>query len=67
VDLLLGRRRGSRTTVASIQVKSSRTYSRPKTTDRTKRPFRVRVCSVNMLPSTACSRRQLVRSLIRGG
>jgi hypothetical protein len=40
VDLLLGRRRGSRTTVASIQVKSSRTYSRPKTTDRTKRPFR---------------------------
>jgi len=40
VDLLLARRRGSRTRVASIQVKSSRTYSRPKTTDRTKRPFR---------------------------
>jgi hypothetical protein len=40
VDLLLGRRRASRTSVASIQVKSSRTYSRLKTTDRTKHQFR---------------------------
>lgn len=40
VDLLLARRLGSRTRVASIQVKSSRTYSRQKTTARTKRPFR---------------------------
>ena len=40
VDLMLARRRGRRVRVACIQVKSSRTYSRPTATPRTKRPFR---------------------------
>lgn len=40
VDLVLARRRGSKVRVACIQVKSSRTYSRPTATARTKRPFR---------------------------
>lgn len=40
VDLVLARRRGRRARVAYIQVKSSRTYSRPTATARTKRPFR---------------------------
>ena len=40
VDLLIARRRGRRVRVARIQVKSSRTYSRPTATTRTKRPFR---------------------------
>jgi hypothetical protein len=40
VDLLIARRRNQRIRVASIQVKSSRTYSRPTTTARTKKPFR---------------------------
>ncbi len=40
VDLLLARRRGNRVRAAYIQVKSSRTYSRPTATTRTKRPFR---------------------------
>lgn len=40
VDLVLARRRGNRVRVACIQVKSSRTYSRPSATPRTKRPFR---------------------------
>lgn len=42
VDLLLARRQGGRVRVAAIQVKSSRTYSRPTSTARTKRPFRYR-------------------------
>ena len=40
VDLMLARRRGRRVRVACIQVKSSRTYSHPRTTSRTRRPFR---------------------------
>jgi hypothetical protein len=40
VDLLLARRRGRHVRVACIQVKSSRTYSRPTATTRTRRPFR---------------------------
>jgi len=40
VDLVIARRRGRKVRVACIQVKSSRTYSRPTTTTRTKRPFR---------------------------
>jgi hypothetical protein len=40
VDLVVARRRGRRMRMASIQVKSSRTYSRPTATARTKRPFR---------------------------
>lgn len=40
VDLLIARRSGQRVRVARIQVKSSRTYSRPTATTRTKRPFR---------------------------
>lgn len=40
VDLMLVRRRRSSTKAASIQVKASRTYSRPPATTRTKRPFR---------------------------
>jgi hypothetical protein len=40
VDLVLARRRGNRVRVACIQVKSSRTYSHPPATPRTKRPFR---------------------------
>ena len=39
VDLLIARRRGQRIRVASIQVKSSRTYSKRTTTARTKKPF----------------------------
>jgi hypothetical protein len=39
VDLLIARRRNRRIRVASIQVKSSRTYLKPKTTARTKKPF----------------------------
>jgi hypothetical protein len=40
VDLVLARRVRGRTRVVTIQVKSSRTYSRPGTGSRTKRPFR---------------------------
>jgi hypothetical protein len=40
VDLLVTRRSRGRTKVAAIQVKTSRTYSRPSVTTRTKRPFR---------------------------
>lgn len=40
VDLLLSRRKAGRTTVASIQVKSSRTYSRDKVGARARRPYR---------------------------
>ena len=39
VDLILARRVRGTTRIASIQVKSSRTYSRPSPTDRTARPF----------------------------
>jgi hypothetical protein len=39
VDLLLARRDGRRTHVATVQVKSSRTYSRRPPTPRTRRPF----------------------------
>jgi hypothetical protein len=42
VDLVIARRRGRKVRVAYIQVKSSRTYSRPTATARTKRPFRYR-------------------------
>ena len=40
VDLLIARRRNQRIRVASIQVKSSRTYLKLTTTARTKKPFR---------------------------
>jgi hypothetical protein len=40
VDLVLARRARGHTRVATTQVKSSRTYSRPKATDRTKKPLR---------------------------
>lgn len=40
VDLVVTRRRGRRTRAATIQVKSSRTYSRPTQTGRTLRPFK---------------------------
>ena len=40
VDLILARRTRGCTIVATIQVKSSRTYSRPSHTERTARPFR---------------------------
>jgi hypothetical protein len=40
VDLLIARRRNQRIRVASIQVKSSRTYSRPKIAVRAKDSFR---------------------------
>ena len=40
VDLVLVRRARNETTIATIQVKGSRTYSRLKVTARTKRPFR---------------------------
>jgi hypothetical protein len=40
VDLVIARRGRRQTRVACIQVKSSRTYSRPTATARTKRPFR---------------------------
>jgi hypothetical protein len=40
VDLIVTRRTTGRTRVAAIQVKGSRTYSRPSVTARTKRPFR---------------------------
>jgi hypothetical protein len=40
VDLLIARRRNQTFRVASIQVKSSRTYSNPKTTARAKHSFR---------------------------
>lgn len=40
VDLVIVRRRSRRVHVACIQVKSSRTYSSPRTTARTKKPFR---------------------------
>jgi len=40
IDLVLVRRSRSGAKVATIQVKGSRTYSRPKATSRTKRPFR---------------------------
>ena len=40
VDLIIARRIGKKLRMASIQVKSSRTYSKPRTTPRTKRPFR---------------------------
>src|SRR5271157_2142714 len=40
VDLLIARRRNQKVRVASIQVKSSRTYFRAKPTARTKKPFR---------------------------
>ncbi len=40
VDLVIARRRSRKVRVAYIQVKSSRTYSSPTTTARTKRPFR---------------------------
>jgi hypothetical protein len=40
VDLLIARRSSRMVRVASIQVKSSRTYSNPNTTARAKRPFR---------------------------
>jgi hypothetical protein len=39
VDLLVARRRNQRTRVASIQVKSSRVYSKRTTTVRAKKPF----------------------------
>lgn len=39
VDLLLARRVAGRTKIATIQVKSSRTYSRKPPTPRTRRPF----------------------------
>jgi hypothetical protein len=39
VDLLIARRRNQKIRVASIQVKSSRTYSNPKTTVRAKKPW----------------------------
>jgi len=37
---MLARRRNGKVRVACIQVKSSRTYSRPTATARTKKPFR---------------------------
>lgn len=40
VDLVVARRRKDRMCIACIQVKSSRTYSRPTITSRTKRPLR---------------------------
>ncbi len=40
VDLILTRRKSGITRVATIQVKSSRTYTRRSQTDRTQRPFR---------------------------
>ncbi len=40
VDLVVVRRRGRHSWATTIQVKSSRTYSRPPPTDRTRRPFR---------------------------
>ena len=40
VDLVLARRQGGRTRVVTIQVKSSRTYSRRTSGPRTKRPYR---------------------------
>ena len=40
IDLVVVRRARSGARVATIQVKGSRTYSRPKATSRTKRPFR---------------------------
>jgi hypothetical protein len=40
VDLILAHRGSRGTQVATIQVKASRTYSRPTATARTKRPFR---------------------------
>jgi hypothetical protein len=40
VDLILARRARGQTRAATIQVKASRTYSRPTLTARTKRPFR---------------------------
>lgn len=40
VDLMIARRHARRVRVACIQVKSSRTYSRPTATPRTKKPFR---------------------------
>lgn len=40
VDLVIARRRGRQMHVASVQVKSSRTYSSPTATARKKRPFR---------------------------
>jgi hypothetical protein len=40
VDLVVALRRGRKVRVACIQVKSSRTYSHPTATSRTKRPFR---------------------------
>jgi hypothetical protein len=40
VDLILARRTRSRTNTATIQVKASRTYSRPRVTERTKRHYR---------------------------
>lgn len=42
VDLILARRVSRRTRVVTIQVKSSRTYTRRIETERTKRPFRYR-------------------------
>jgi len=52
VDLLIARRRNQRIGVASIQVKSSRTY--PKTPARTKKPFRYGTRSSNFeCPSEA--------------
>ena len=40
VDLMIARRRNRKIRVACIQVKSSRTYSSPTATARTKKPFR---------------------------
>lgn len=39
VDLMIARRTRGRHRAATIQIKASRTYSRPKVTARTKRPF----------------------------
>lgn len=66
VDLLLARRRSGRVTVAAIQVKSSRTYSRPNATARSRRWYRYDtwfntfdcppqadfVCLVSLYPAT---------------
>jgi len=75
VDLILAHRARSRTRVATIQVKASRTYSRPRVTARTKRHFRYFtwyntfecppqadfVCLVSLYPAVdAAQRRDLV-------
>ncbi len=74
VDLVLARRLRRRTRVVTIQIKSSRTYSRWKETERTKRPYRYDtwfntftcppqadfVCLVSLYPARdAAERREL--------